>query len=73
MDVRDLQYWYVESKKKMIQDQIKRITAARLAMAASADYNKAISELERQFRVLSFGEDKLIQDNWEDLKRRKRG
>jgi hypothetical protein len=73
MDIRDLRFWFTGAQKKLVQDQMKRIVAARLAMVDTTHYEKAMSELEGQIRDLKFGKDELVQDNWEDLKRKRRG
>lgn len=56
-----------------MQDQLKRICAARLAMAENNVYTRAISELEMQIKELEVGRDRVIKENWEDLKNLRKG
>lgn len=68
LDIRDTMFWYKEAQKKLVQDQIKRISACRMAMVKDNDYQNIISELERQLRELEMGKNKLIKSNWDSLK-----
>jgi len=60
-------FWFKKAQKKLVEDQIKRIQAARLAMAETNDYSKVVSSLENDLRSLEFGKDKVIKENWKDL------
>lgn len=60
-------FWFKKAQKKLVEDQIKRIQAARLAMAETNDYSKAVSDLESQLKQLEFGKEKVIKENWNDL------
>lgn len=73
MDVRDLRFWFIEAQKKLVQDQMKRIQAARMAMAENTAYSKILSEFERQLHSLSPDGEDRIRENWQDLKQRGKG
>ena len=53
-------------------DQMKNRQAARLAMARNEDYQKAMNELQAQIHQVECGEDKVVRENWKDLKKIRR-
>lgn len=57
----------------MVQDQINRIQAARLAMAEDNSYSSAVNDLEVQLRRLELGGKEVARQGWEYLKRKRRG
>lgn len=66
-------FWFRQAQVKLIQDQMKRIQAARLAMAEDSAYQRIISDFESQCRQVEYGKDAVIQDNWEFLKAKGKG
>jgi len=70
MDIRDLEIWYKEAQRFLVETQIKRIHAARLAFADSAGYNAVMGGLNFQLAKLS-GEN-TVKRNWEELKAMRR-
>ena len=66
-------FWFRQSQVKMIQDQMKRIQAARLAMAESTDYERILNDLDSQTREVEQGKRKVVEDNWEFLRSRGKG
>jgi hypothetical protein len=73
MDVRDLMFWYREARKKAIRDQMSAIYACRLSMAKDNAYQEAMLELQKQINVLEFGENKVVAESWNELKKIGRG
>lgn len=61
-------FWYKQAQKKLIQDQIKNVTAARLAFAKDTDYRKVVSGLEMQLAQVDGNKDDMVRQNWKDLK-----
>jgi hypothetical protein len=70
MDIRDLEIWYREAQRFLVETQIKRIHAARLAWADNAGYNVVMGGLNSQLAKLS-GEN-TVKRNWEELKAMRR-
>ncbi|NCC60056.1 MAG: hypothetical protein EOM12_03770 [Verrucomicrobiae bacterium] len=73
LDLRDLMFWFRQAQKKMVQDQLKRIQAARLAMAENSSYERVCNDLEIQIHELEHGKEKVVQDNWDFLREKGRG
>jgi hypothetical protein len=72
-DVRDLAFWFKEAQKKLLQNQIKAIQAARYAQANNSDYQEIMTGLQSQISKIEFGEEKVVKENWNELRKMKRG
>jgi hypothetical protein len=73
LDVRDLTYWFKAAQKKILTNRIWAIHVARLAMAADKTFTNVVGDLEGQLREIDVGKNSLIKENWDDLKRMRRG
>lgn len=69
MDVRDVAFWKIQAQKKMLEDQIKRLQAARSSVALDADYAGILGDLTEQLREIEHGTETVVRQNWQDLKR----
>jgi len=74
LDIRDLIYWTREAKKKRIINQIDQLNSVRISTNASnEDYMRLINNLESRLYQAEGVLNKLVQQNWENLKIKKRG
>jgi len=52
---------------------MKAIQAARLAQAQDNDYQEAMTGLQSQIAKLEFGEEKIVEESWSELRKAGRG
>jgi len=52
---------------------MKSIQAARLAQAQDSDYQKVMTGLQGQINMLEFGEEKIVEESWNELKKMNKG
>ncbi|MFA5456876.1 MAG: hypothetical protein WC261_04500 [Synergistaceae bacterium] len=73
LDIRDLEFWMREAKKKLLKEHLLRTRAARVAMAKDKDYRNYMSEIQQQIRETDIDAEELIKENWETLKYIRKG
>jgi len=73
LDLRELAWWARQARRTLIEAQLGRMRAARLAMVSNDDYQRAIAELEACARALVLGVGRTVRENWEALRMRGRG
>lgn len=73
MDVRDLEFWLKEARKRIIREQRLRIQAARVAKAENSAYQGFMDELQAELRRLDIGEREAVKESWEMLMAKKKG
>lgn len=71
MDVRDMAFWLYAARRQIILNQIRHIQAVRAGMATNEYYIDRVNELKAQLNGID--ETEVIQQNWDDLKAKKRG
>lgn len=73
MDVRDFEFWFRASKKKLLVDHKLRIQASRLMQAKDSAYLEFMNELQKEIRRIDIGEQEAIREDWEMLKAKGKG
>lgn len=57
----------------MIQNRMREIQSARLAMASDNAYQDIMTELSSQLNEIEVGKEKIINESWSELKKIGRG
>jgi hypothetical protein len=60
--------WHVEAQKIEIENFVKQIQAVRIGFMGGEEYSNIIHELQLRARVLEVGSEKVIRQNWEDVR-----
>lgn len=70
LDIRDLNFWVNEARKKMIRDQLNKIILERTAHHAThEDFRRALFQLEINYDILDQDEEKY-ERAWKELEKR---
>jgi len=74
LDLRDEQFFVREARKKQILRKAELLNSVRMAAwADSGSFSRKLNDLQREFDGLEGMANQIVQDNWEDLKMKKRG
>lgn len=68
MDIRELAWWARQATRRVLENQMRALQAARASMLEAGAYTRITAEMEMRLRRLKLGSEEATREGWEELK-----